>query len=62
MKNFILNYLFKYIFIFFFILLLGRLIKSLKADYIWAFSIVCGRILFDVLIYFYKKRDKGSQN
>ncbi|SCP97921.1 hypothetical protein SAMN05421730_10154 [Anaerobium acetethylicum] len=61
MKNFILNYLFKYIFIFFFILLL-HFIKSSKADFIWAFSIVCGTILFDVLICLYKKRRKAKTN
>lgn len=60
MKNFIKDYLFKYIFLFFFYILLGALIKALDMNISKALGFVCGMILYDVLVYLYKKFSKGK--
>lgn len=61
MKKFAREYLFKYIFLFLFYILLGVIIKALDMNTAKALGFVCGMILYDVLVYLYKKFSKGKE-
>lgn len=60
MKNFIRNYLIKYIFIFFFFMLFGKIFKSINMDINKAFAFTCGTILYDGLLYIYRKFQRNK--